>query len=154
MERSSIHSTCPCSARWFGAARRRATTFSSRCSGCRRTGTSTIRRHIAQTKSSFLAMATSFSHSRCSEQLVDRGTHFVRWGSILGGTSLGATIGSDNEQGGFDATEHLLQGGRRRIALIGTARTRLSGVPRTLAGLLPGAASLQIDPDPRLRGRC
>ena len=54
-----------------------------------------------------------------SERLVERGTHFVRWGST-GGSSLGATVGSDNEQGGFDATEHLLQSGRRTIAFIGT----------------------------------
>jgi DNA-binding LacI/PurR family transcriptional regulator len=54
------------------------------------------------------------------EQLVQRGTHFVRWG--LGGEDeLGATVSSDNEQGGFEATTHLLQQGRRRIAFIGTA---------------------------------
>jgi DNA-binding LacI/PurR family transcriptional regulator len=53
-------------------------------------------------------------------KLVERGTHFVRWG-CPGGAQLGATVGSDNEQGGFDATEHLLQSGRRRIAFIGTA---------------------------------
>jgi DNA-binding LacI/PurR family transcriptional regulator len=53
-------------------------------------------------------------------RLVERGTHFVRWGSTAG-ARLGATIGSDNEQGGFDATEHLLQSGRRSIAFVGTA---------------------------------
>ena len=55
------------------------------------------------------------------KRLVDRGTHFVRWGST-GGTQLGATVGSDNEQGGFDATEHLLQSGRRQIAFLGTSQ--------------------------------
>lgn len=55
------------------------------------------------------------------QRLVDRGTHFVRWGST-GATRIGTTVGSDNEQGGFDATEHLLQSGRRKIAFIGTAR--------------------------------
>jgi DNA-binding LacI/PurR family transcriptional regulator len=34
---------------------------------------------------------------------------------------LGTTIGSDNAQGGIDATRHLLGQGRRRIAFIGTA---------------------------------
>ena len=47
-------------------------------------------------------------------KLVERGTHFVRWG-CPGGTKLGATVGSDNEQGGFDATQHLLQSGRRQL---------------------------------------
>jgi DNA-binding LacI/PurR family transcriptional regulator len=53
------------------------------------------------------------------EQLVERGAHFVRWGSA-GGAEIGATVSSDNERGGFDATTHLLQQGRRRIAFVGT----------------------------------
>src|SRR3954462_11159573 len=54
------------------------------------------------------------------EQLIERGAHFVRWGSATQG-ELGATVSSDNEQGGFDATTHLLQQGRRNIAFVGTA---------------------------------
>src|SRR5579864_8805978 len=53
------------------------------------------------------------------EKLVERGTHFVRWGSG-GGGEIGATVSSDNEQGGFEATKHLLGQGRRRIVFIGT----------------------------------
>ena len=53
------------------------------------------------------------------EKLIDRGTHFVRWGSATEG-EIGATVSSDNEQGGFEGTTHLLQQGRRRIAFIGT----------------------------------
>src|SRR5829696_7526514 len=34
------------------------------------------------------------------EQLIERGAHFVRWGSGTEG-ELGATVSSDNEQGGF-----------------------------------------------------
>ena len=55
------------------------------------------------------------------EKLVDRGTRFVRWGSATEGQA-GITIGSDNEQGGFAATEHLLRCGRRAIAFLGTAQ--------------------------------
>jgi DNA-binding LacI/PurR family transcriptional regulator len=54
------------------------------------------------------------------EQLIDRGAHFVRWGSGADGEP-GATVSSDNEQGGFEATSHLLQKGRRSIAFVGTA---------------------------------
>ena len=54
------------------------------------------------------------------ERMVSRGAHFVRWGSG-GEGQTGATVSSDNEQGGFDATTHLLGEGRRRIAFIGTA---------------------------------
>ena len=52
------------------------------------------------------------------EQLIDQGTHFVRWGSA---GQLGTTIGSANAQGGGDAVRHLLAQGRRRIAFLGTA---------------------------------
>jgi DNA-binding LacI/PurR family transcriptional regulator len=89
------------------------------------------------------------------QRLVERGTHFVRWGSTAG-ARLGATVGSDNEQGGFDATEHLLQSGRRQIAFIGTAdpgfqefHDRWRGYCRALraAGIEPDPA-LQVDADP------
>lgn len=53
-------------------------------------------------------------------KLIDRGTHFVRWGSS-GEGQVGTTVSSDNEQGGYAATSHLLEQGRRRIAFVGTA---------------------------------
>lgn len=84
------------------------------------------------------------------ERLVDRGTHFVRWGSI-GSTSLGATIGSDNEQGGFDATEHLLQGGRRRIAFVGTAQLAYPEFLERWRGYCRALRAAGIEPDPGLR---
>jgi DNA-binding LacI/PurR family transcriptional regulator len=51
--------------------------------------------------------------------LIERGAHFVRWGSASGG-ELGASVTSDNERGGFDAVSHLLGENRRRIAFVGT----------------------------------
>jgi DNA-binding LacI/PurR family transcriptional regulator len=84
------------------------------------------------------------------ERLVDQGTHFVRWGSI-GGTSLGATIGSDNEQGGFDATEHLLQAGRRRIAFLGTAQLAYPEFLERWRGYCRALQAAGIEPDQRLR---
>lgn len=54
------------------------------------------------------------------EQMVAHGTHFVCWGNPRA-AEFGAVVGSDNEQGGYDATRHLLDVGRRRIAFIGTA---------------------------------
>jgi DNA-binding LacI/PurR family transcriptional regulator len=89
------------------------------------------------------------------EQLIERGTHFVRWGSAAEG-ELGASVCSDNEQGGFDATTHLLQQGRRKIAFVGTASAaypeffaRWRGYCRALraAGLAPDER-LQTDSDP------
>jgi DNA-binding LacI/PurR family transcriptional regulator len=58
-------------------------------------------------------------HARL-EQLVDQGTHFVRWGFVQEGQP-GTTIGCDNFRGGYDATQHLIAQGRRRIAFLGDA---------------------------------
>lgn len=54
------------------------------------------------------------------EQLVARGTHFICWGNPRA-SEFGAIVGSDNAQGGYDATRHLLDLGRKRIAFVGTA---------------------------------
>ena len=54
------------------------------------------------------------------EQLVQQGTHFVRWGAVLPGQP-GISIGCDNYQGGRDITAHLLAQGRREIAFLGDA---------------------------------
>lgn len=54
------------------------------------------------------------------EQLVEQGTHFVRWGAVQKGQP-GISIGSDNFHGAHEATRHLISLGRRRIAFLGTA---------------------------------
>lgn len=83
------------------------------------------------------------------EKLVEQGTHFVRWGSASAG-QIGATVGSDNEQGGFDATEHLLQCGRRNIAFLGAAE---DGYPEFLErwrGYCRALNAAGVTPDPQL----
>jgi DNA-binding LacI/PurR family transcriptional regulator len=84
------------------------------------------------------------------EQLIEKGAHFVRWGSGADGEP-GATISSDNEQGGFEATSHLLQKGRRSIAFIGTAS---AGYPEFLhrwRGHCRAQRAAGIDVDDKLR---
>jgi DNA-binding LacI/PurR family transcriptional regulator len=54
------------------------------------------------------------------EQLVGHGTHFICWGNPRA-AEFGAVVGCDNEQGGYEATRHLIEAGRKRIAFIGTA---------------------------------
>lgn len=54
------------------------------------------------------------------EHLQSRGTHFICWGNRRA-AEFGAMVGSDNRQGGYDATAHLIGLGRRRIAFVGTA---------------------------------
>jgi DNA-binding LacI/PurR family transcriptional regulator len=83
-------------------------------------------------------------------RLVERGAHFVRWGSP-NEQGFGATIGSDNEQGGFDATEHLLQCGRRAIAFVGTANAANPEFLNRWRGYCRALRSAGIEPDDRLR---
>jgi DNA-binding LacI/PurR family transcriptional regulator len=83
------------------------------------------------------------------EQLIERGAHFVRWGAATEG-QIGTTVSSDNEQGGFDATSHLLLHGRRRIAFVGTAEP---GYPEFLErwhGYTRALRAAGIAPDERL----
>jgi DNA-binding LacI/PurR family transcriptional regulator len=83
------------------------------------------------------------------EQLIEKGAHFVRWGSGADGEP-GATISSDNEQGGFEATSHLLQKGRRAIAFVGTAT---AGYPEFLhrwRGYCRALRAAGIDVDEKL----
>jgi DNA-binding LacI/PurR family transcriptional regulator len=86
------------------------------------------------------------------ESLVQQGTHFVRWGSVLS-DQHGVSIGCDNFQGGRLAGEHLIAAGRRRIAFLGGASShwpefleRYRGCDAALRGV--GAAmdpALQVD---------
>ncbi len=86
------------------------------------------------------------------EQLVEQGTHFVRWGAVLAGQP-GISIGSDNYRGGYEVTHHLLKLGRRRVAFIGTASShypeffeRYRGCTDALKEFsLPAAEALQVD---------
>ena len=86
------------------------------------------------------------------EQLVSQGTHFVRWGPVLT-DEPGVSVGSDNAQGGFDVTRHLLAQGRRHIAFLGHATShypeffdRYRGYQRALAeAKLEPEAELQMD---------
>jgi DNA-binding LacI/PurR family transcriptional regulator len=86
------------------------------------------------------------------EKLVAQGTHFVRWGPVLEGQP-GISIGSDNTQGGYDVTRHLVAAGRKRIAFIGNATShypeffdRYRGYERALVEARSKATdALQVD---------
>jgi DNA-binding LacI/PurR family transcriptional regulator len=86
------------------------------------------------------------------ERLIEQGTHFVRWGAVQPGQP-GPSIGSDNFQGAYQMTRHLLALGRKRIAFLGGASRaypefldRYSGYLRALeeAGI-PPTPGLQVD---------
>jgi DNA-binding LacI/PurR family transcriptional regulator len=86
------------------------------------------------------------------DRLVQQGTHFVRWGPVLEGQP-GVSVGCDNLQGGFEGTRHLVAGGRRKVAFLGTATShapeffdRYRGYERALMeARIPLSSALQVD---------
>jgi len=84
------------------------------------------------------------------EQLIERGAHFVRWGAATEGR-LGNTVSSDNERGGFDATSHLLEQGRRKIAFIGTAEPGYPEFLERWRGYCRALRAGGIEPDETLQ---
>jgi DNA-binding LacI/PurR family transcriptional regulator len=83
-------------------------------------------------------------------KLVARGAHFVRWGSALDG-QIGVTVSSDNRRGGFEATSHLIEQGRRNIAFVGTATPGYPEFLERWRGYCEALRSAGIEPDERLR---
>ena len=85
-------------------------------------------------------------------QLVEQGTHFVRWGSVKP-EAREIVVGCDNVQGGRDVTAHLIAEGRTQIAFIGKATSacpefldRHNGYSAALAAAgLPRSLTLHVD---------
>lgn len=84
------------------------------------------------------------------QKLIEQGTHFVRWGSS-GKGQVGTTVSSDNEQGGFEATTHLLENGRRKIAFIGSASPAYPEFMERWRGYCRALKTSGIAPDPALQ---
>jgi DNA-binding LacI/PurR family transcriptional regulator len=85
--------------------------------------------------------------SRLSE-LVEQGTHFVRWGAVLP-DQPGISIGCDNKQGGTDLTRHLIEQGCRRIGFVGSASEHYPEFLERYRGYAHALheAGLKADPD-------
>jgi DNA-binding LacI/PurR family transcriptional regulator len=81
------------------------------------------------------------------EKLVEQETHFVRWGFAQQGQP-GTTIGCDNFRGGMDATRHLIQHKRRRIAFLGDASSHYPEFQDRYRGYCDalGAEGIFVDP--------
>jgi DNA-binding LacI/PurR family transcriptional regulator len=84
------------------------------------------------------------------EQLVQQGTHFVRWGPVLA-SQPGISIGCDNFQGGRDVTGHLLERGRRRIGFIGDASEHCPEFAERHRGYAQAVQQAGLQADPALR---
>ncbi|MBU6207909.1 MAG: LacI family transcriptional regulator, partial [Alphaproteobacteria bacterium] len=81
------------------------------------------------------------------ERLVEQDTHFVRWG-LPDETQIGTTIGSDNVQGGRDATSHLIRLGRRHIAFLGAADEHYPEFLSRYKGYAQALATIGLKPCP------
>ncbi len=84
------------------------------------------------------------------EQLVEQGTHFVRWGAAEPG-QVGWTVGSDNRNGGYLAGRHLAECGRKVIAFLGKVG---AGAPEFMdrwTGFSQAMSEAGIALDPRLQ---
>ncbi|TYC90967.1 LacI family DNA-binding transcriptional regulator [Novosphingobium sp. BW1] len=82
--------------------------------------------------------------------LVDHGTHFVRWGAV-DDPAFGAAIGSDNAQAGRMAGEHLLDLGHRHIVFLGQADEHYPEFADRYGGLCEALDAAGIAPDDALR---
>ena len=83
------------------------------------------------------------------EQLVEQGTHFVRWGAAREG-QVGTTVGSDNDQGGYLAGRHLIERGRKAIAFLGTVSAGSPEFVERWNGFERALGEAGMAPDPRL----
>jgi DNA-binding LacI/PurR family transcriptional regulator len=84
------------------------------------------------------------------EQLVDQGTHFVRWGYVEEGQP-GTTIGCDNHRGGMEATRHLLEKGRHNIAFLGDASSAYPEFQDRYAGYCTALKEAGMIVDPQMQ---
>ena len=84
------------------------------------------------------------------DQLVEQGTHFVRWGFVQEGQP-GTTIGCDNFRGGADAAKHLIGLGRKRIAYLGDANSHYPEFHDRYRGLAETMVAAGLEADPRLQ---
>lgn len=66
----------------------------------------------------FLGYGDYTSYIRRISKLDIEGAHFVTWGPVIK-DQPGLFVGSDNELGGFLATDHLIKLGHQRIAFLG-----------------------------------
>ena len=82
--------------------------------------------------------------------LAEANTRFTIWGPTIGGEA-GHSIGCDNVDGGYQATRHLLNNGRRRIALFGTTSQRSPELAARHDGYCKALREAGIEPDEQLK---
>ena len=84
------------------------------------------------------------------QSMIARGTHFVRWGSIVPDQGE-ISVGCDNFSGGRDITRHLLERGARRIAFLGDASNHAPEFLERYRGHCAALHEADIAPDAQLQ---
>ncbi|MEO6925615.1 MAG: LacI family DNA-binding transcriptional regulator, partial [Rhodanobacter sp.] len=84
------------------------------------------------------------------EKLVEQGTRFVRWGAVQP-DQPGVSFGSDNERGGKEVAEHLLERGCRRIAFLGDASSHYPEFFGRYRGYVDALTAAGVEVDPALQ---
>ena len=79
--------------------------------------------------------------------LADANTRFIIWGPLVR-DQPGHSFGCNNEEGGFRATQHLLENGRRKIAFLGNTGRRSPEHSARHAGYLDALGGAGVDADP------
>lgn len=82
--------------------------------------------------------------------LNEAGAHYITWGPVLPGQP-GMSIGCDNFNGAYKATQHLLKLGRERIAFIGNASEHAPEFSRRYEGHCRALKDAGMAPDPALQ---
>lgn len=77
-------------------------------------------------------------------------TRYVIWGPVIK-DHPGHTIGCDNENGGFQATRHLLSLGRKRIAFLGQTSPRSPEFSARHTGYRQALIAANVATNPRLK---
>jgi DNA-binding LacI/PurR family transcriptional regulator len=83
-------------------------------------------------------------------ELVEQGTHFVRWGAVSP-DQPGISIGCDNKQGGTDLTRHLIDQGCHRIGFVGSASEHYPEFLERYRGYAQALHEAGLEADPELQ---
>lgn len=98
----------------------------------------------------FLGYGDYITYVEKLNQLKEARAHYITWGPVLPGQP-GMSIGCDNFNGAYKATEHLLSLGRKRIAFIGNASEHAPEFSRRYEGHAQALADAGMRLDPLLQ---
>ncbi len=106
---------------------------------------------ISESRADGLIIVGQAFHTKELDQIARSDTPAVVWGALLPGQRY-CSIGSDNEGGGYHATEHLIGLGRRRILFLGNVEFPEVAVRHR--GYVNALRDAGLQPDPALTVPC